>query len=176
MLDRWRLKDFAPGQGLAAGAHAADLDDSGWTPATAPGDTHQALHAAGLLPDPLGEGGEEACRWVEDREWWWRCCFEAAAAEAGERLVLRFEGLDTFAPLYLNGELIGRSNNMFTPLEIDVTGRLSGGANILALLAPHPTTKVDDSYFDLRAGEERTLLVTDAVHDLAPEDIVVRCC
>jgi hypothetical protein len=43
-------------------------------------DTHRALLAAGRLADPYGDGGENACRWVEDREWWWRARFETAAS------------------------------------------------------------------------------------------------
>lgn len=80
MLRHWRLMDFAPGEGERAGAFAEDFDDGVWTPATAPGDTHRALQTVGRIADPYDHGGEEACRWVEDREWWWRATVEAAPA------------------------------------------------------------------------------------------------
>jgi beta-mannosidase len=38
--------------------------------------------------------------------------------------VLRFEGLDTVCSVFLNGDLIAESDNMFLPLEVDVTSSL----------------------------------------------------
>ena len=66
---------------------------------------------------------------MEEREWWYRLTFNAPAeaAAAGERLQLVFEGLDTFATVYLNGEEIGEHHNMFRPAAFDVTGRLRLG-------------------------------------------------
>jgi beta-mannosidase len=43
--------------------------------------------------------------------------------------VLRFEGLDTVCQVFLNDECIAEHDNMFVPLEIDVTRRLVLGKN-----------------------------------------------
>ena len=45
--------------------------------------------------------------------------------------VLRFEGLDTFATILLNGEEIGRTANMFIAHEFEVGSRLRVGVNHL---------------------------------------------
>ena len=129
-LDRWRMKDFDVGAGGPAGAFAADLEADDWIDVTAPGDTYVALHAAGRIDHPFNDRAEETCSWVPEQEWWWRTDFESPVLAAGQRLILDFEGLDTFAEVWLNGAKIATSDNMFVPLRLDVTG----------LVKPAPTS------------------------------------
>ena len=132
-FDDWMVAHFEPGAGVQSGAAGRESAEGDWLPVKLPGDIHEALFAAGAIPDYHGEGGEEACQWIADREWWWRHRFDAEAAGPGERLTLVFHGLDTFATIYLNGVEIGQSSNMFLGKEIDVTDALVAGANILAI-------------------------------------------
>jgi beta-mannosidase len=132
-LDRWRMKDFDVGAGGPAGAFAADLEADDWIDVTAPGDTYVALHAAGRIDHPFNDRAEETCSWVPEQEWWWRTDFESPVLAAGQRLILDFEGLDTFAEVWLNGAKIATSDNMFVPLRLDVTGLVKSGANQLAV-------------------------------------------
>ncbi|MFN8524664.1 MAG: glycoside hydrolase family 2 protein [Chloroflexota bacterium] len=130
MFDSWLACDFEPGAGLAAGAAAADCDTAGWVTVPCPGDLHQALVAAGRIPDPFYGQNELACAWIEDREWWFRCQIDAPVDAPGgdERLLLVFHGLDTFATVWLDDERLGSHGNMFRPSELDVTNRLRPGA------------------------------------------------
>lgn len=129
----WLVAHFTPGAGEGSGAAGETVETGDWAEVMLPGDIHQSLFAAGVIPDPHGEGGEEACAWIDTKEWWWRHRFEAAPAAPGERLKLVFHGLDTFAAIYLNGAEIGRSDNMFLGKEIDVSSLLRAGGNLLAL-------------------------------------------
>jgi beta-mannosidase len=62
---------------------------------------------------------------------------------ADERLQVVFEGLDTFATVYLNGDRIGEHNNMFRPAAFDVTERLrSGEPNVLAVRFDPPLRRI----------------------------------
>ncbi|MFZ0681034.1 MAG: sugar-binding domain-containing protein [Candidatus Binatus sp.] len=133
MLRDWRLKDFAENEGVAARAFDASDSDDGWIKVEAPGDVYLVLHAAGRIPDPFGDRAEKACAWVKDREWWWRTDFEAPQINDDQRLILEFQGLDTFATIWLNGEIIGRSENMFRAVRSDVTARVHPGKNRLAV-------------------------------------------
>jgi beta-mannosidase len=136
-----KLKDFAPGEGVAAGAFAERFDHSGWIDVPVPGDVHRALVAAGRIEDPFYERNEEKCAWVEEREWWYRLSFDgpSEALRPDERLLLVFHGLDTFATVWLNGEEIGRHRNMFREAVFDVSARVRvGEMNTLALCFERP--------------------------------------
>ena len=132
-LVRWRMTDFDVGAGARAQAHSADPAGEAWIDVPAPGDAYIALHEAGRIPHPFDDRAEAACAWVSEREWWWRTAFDAPPLAANQRLILDFEGLDTFAEVWLNGEKLAASDNMFVPLRIDVTGRVKPGANQLAV-------------------------------------------
>jgi beta-mannosidase len=130
----WKLADFDPGGGELQGAFAPDFADDAWIPARVPGDVHTALVQAGRIKPPFYDRNIEACRWVEEGEWWYRLGFENPSTEAADvRQWLIFDGLDTLCVVYLNGEELGRSENMFVPAEFDVTGRLRRGPNLIAL-------------------------------------------
>jgi len=143
MLTDWRMKDFDVGAGLATHAFDNDARSADWVDVSAPGDTYLALHAAGRLPDPFADQNEARCAWVIDREWWWRCDFTTPAVRPGERLQLNFLGLDTFATVWLNGEVIGEADNMFRPYVFDVTDRLAAsGVNRLAVRFDPPADRL----------------------------------
>ena len=130
----WKLQHFDAGGGLAAGAHHPAFDDTSWTPARVPGDVHSSLLDAGEIPDPFFSTNIEGLQWVEEKELWYRCTFTVSADDLGEKAELIFEGLDTFAEMYLNGEAIGSSSNMFAAAVFDFTGRLLTDApNCLAV-------------------------------------------
>ena len=131
----WRIRDYAPGEGLAAGAVRGSGD--GWIPASAPGDTYLALIAAGRLADPFEARNEAAAAWVRDREWWWHTSLDLGAGRPGDTVELLFEGLDTFADVYLDGVLRGRADNMFRSWRFDL-GDVADGRHDLALCF-HPT-------------------------------------
>lgn len=145
-LAHWRMKDFDAGAGAAARAFEAAADGPDWIDVPAPGDVYLALQAAGRLPDPFGDGGEAAAAWVADREWWWRCDFDAPACGPGQRTRLDFEGLDTLAEIWLNGERLGSSSNMFRPLGFALDGRLRPRGNRLAVrFSPTRLVEADET-------------------------------
>jgi beta-mannosidase len=80
------------------------------------------LMAAGIIADPHTRLHELGCQWVDEATWIYRTRFEWSGG--GPRQVLRFGGLDTIAEVFLNGKLLAKSDNMFVPLEVEVTGLL----------------------------------------------------
>ena len=121
LLTQWELRDATPGEGSASG-------DDGWIPVSAPGDAYVALIEAGRLAHPFQGRGEADAAWVRDREWWQRTIFDAPAVAPGETAELVFEGLDTFATVFLDGEEIGRADNMFRRWVFDISDRVKAGA------------------------------------------------
>jgi len=137
-VDDWRIKDFAPGEGAAAAA--ARGSGEGWIACKAPGDTYLALIAAGRLDDPYRGRNEEAAEWVRHREWWWHTRIEIPVTQPDEKLELVFEGLDTFAGVFVDGRWLGRTDNMFRSWRFDMAG-LDAGIHDLAVQF-HPTAAV----------------------------------
>jgi beta-mannosidase len=146
MLDRARVRDFAPGEGVVAGAAGVAHDDGDWLEIAVPGSVHRTLIAAGRIPDPFYDQNETACAWMEEREWWFRLDLGAPAEppKPDERWRLVFHGLDTFATVWLDGEELGRHENMFRPALFDVTERLRPGKRlVLALCFDPPLAHVE---------------------------------
>lgn len=142
LLHAWKLIDTAPGAGEALGMPLIDLAHADLIDASAPGDLYLSLHAAGRLPNPMGDRAEAQCAWVRDREWWYRTDFDARSCAAGQRLILNFEGLDTFAAVWLNGEPLGQTDNMFREWRFDITARLRAGRNQIAVCFTPPALAI----------------------------------
>jgi beta-mannosidase len=85
------------------------------------------------------------------REWWYRISFEIDEKPLGqnERFLLVFQGLDTFVTIWLNGEEIGRHENMFREAVFDVSQRLrTEGPNTLALCFHPPLQQIEKAPFE----------------------------
>ncbi|HJQ29383.1 MAG TPA: glycoside hydrolase family 2 protein [Rubrobacter sp.] len=150
MFDHARLKDFAPGEGVGAGAFEERFEEEDWIQIPVPGDVHRALLEAGRIDDPFYDRNEEDCAWIEDREWWYRATFEGPEEpiKSDERLRLVFHGLDTFATVWLNGEEIGEHHNMFREAVFDVGDRVRSGENTLAVLFDRPLDHAGEQHPD----------------------------
>ena len=108
--------------------------------ATVPGCVHADLRRAGLIPDPYYRDNNRSLGWIEQGNYTYRTTF-TAAADAGARLC--FEGLDTYADIYLNGRHIGESHNMFVPHAYPVGDVLREGENLLEVRFRSPIREVE---------------------------------
>jgi len=103
-------------------------------PATVPGNVDIDLMAAGLEADPrIGNNNALTRKW-EDRQWCYTKVFEAPVREAGRKYLLWFGGIDTIADVWLNGEHLGRTENMMIEHSFDVTKILRNGENKLQVI------------------------------------------
>ena len=73
-------------------------------------------------------------QWIGERDWLYRCEFtlESSFLEAGP-ISLCCDGLDTIATVWLNGEHVLSSDNMFVPARVPVSSRLRAGTNQLLI-------------------------------------------
>ncbi|KAK0628791.1 glycoside hydrolase family 2 protein [Bombardia bombarda] len=92
-----------------------------------PSEVHTELQRHGKIPDPHVGLNELEVRWVGEQAWIYRTTFptppEVTTVSSTAKAELVFKGLDTFATVTLNGEVILRSDNMFVEHRVDV-GRL----------------------------------------------------
>ncbi|MGI6459653.1 MAG: glycoside hydrolase family 2 protein [Candidatus Hydrogenedentales bacterium] len=114
-----------------APAHPAQLAefDAASVPAHVPGNVELDLVRAGTLPEPFFGGNIRLLRPLETHEWWYAREFEFEDGPGCEDWDLVFEGLDTYATVWLNGVEIGRSDNMLIPHRFPASGALRPGAN-----------------------------------------------
>ncbi|MCU1403618.1 MAG: glycoside hydrolase family 2 barrel [Microbacteriaceae bacterium] len=63
----------------------------------------------------------------------YRTAFEVPSTWNGGRTLLRFDGVDSWFELWLNGESVGRSSGSRLTVEFDVTELLRPGSNLLAV-------------------------------------------
>ncbi len=59
--------------------------------------------------------------------------FTCPSRWSGKRVMIHFDGVDSYFELYLNGSFIGCSKVAHMPAEFDLTGRLRAGENLLAV-------------------------------------------
>ena len=102
-----------------------------WLPAQVPGHVHLDLVRHGVIADPFGARAELGCQWVDEAAWLFRRTFSFTPDAQRPRRVLRFEGLDTVCRVFLNGKQVAAHDNMFLPLEVDVSADLVAGDNQL---------------------------------------------
>ena len=110
-----------------------------WLPATVPGTVHQDLIDNDKLVNPFYGLNEEKVQWVEKEDWQYRTTFIVTKEQlARQAAVLKFEGLDTYADIYLNGSLLERTDNMFVGYELPVKEVLREGENRLQVYFHSP--------------------------------------
>ena len=119
----------------------ADSDE--WLPAQVPGGVHTDLLAASRIPDPFVADYEKRVQWVAENDWEYRRTFAVDRELLSEdRVFLVCDGVDTLAEVTLNGQLLGKTHNMFRQYRWDVKPLLREGENELAILFRSPVAYI----------------------------------
>jgi beta-mannosidase len=106
-----------------------------WHPAQVPGVVQTDLLKSGLIPDPFDRDNEFRLQWIGLADWEYQTGFQVdAAALAHDHVDLVFEGLDTFADVYLNDQAILHADNMFRRWRIPAKAALKPGSNTLRII------------------------------------------
>ncbi|MBS0431161.1 MAG: glycoside hydrolase family 2 protein [Proteobacteria bacterium] len=134
----WQFR-LAPGD-----AHAAQHPQAArWLPATVPGSAQTDLLARKLIPDPYWRDNEAKVQWAGWSNWQYRMRFDVDAATlARGHVELVFDGLDTFADVYLNGRRILAADNMFRRWRVDAKSMLRKGPNTLEVYLYSPIERL----------------------------------
>ena len=115
----------------------AELQD--WHPAQVPGVVQTDLLKDGLIPDPFYQDNDTKLQWIGLTDWEYRTTFEADAATLGhDHVDLVFEGLDTYADVYVNDQAVLHADNMFRRWRVPVKGILKSGPNNLRVVFHSP--------------------------------------
>ncbi|MBT8376331.1 MAG: glycoside hydrolase family 2 protein, partial [Bacteroidia bacterium] len=125
---------------LSEGWAFKNTKDTLWLPATVPGNVHTDLLDNGLINDPFIGSNENEVQWVSQGNWEYKTTFhlsDETLLKASKSLV--FEGLDTYASVYLNDSLLVKTANAFRRWSIDVSNVLKS-QNTLRIIFENPST------------------------------------
>lgn len=115
------------------------FDTKDFFPATVPGCAHTDLMVLGKIPDPFIGKNELEVQWIGDQDWEYVKDFDLdEQLMHSDRVFLVCKGLDTIAEINLNGQNLGKTDNMFRSYQWDVKPVIKSGRNHLSLLFHSP--------------------------------------
>ena len=114
-----------------------------WLPATVPGTVHTDLFQNKKIEDPFYRTNEKNLQWIDKVDWEYKTDFNVnEKLLKNERIELIFDGLDTYADIFFNDELLLSTDNMFREWKIDCKNYLRLGKNVLRIYF-HSPIKID---------------------------------
>ena len=139
-----------------------------WYPATVPGVVHLDLMRNNLIPDPYLRENESKVQWVGEVGWEYLKTFQYDESHfAWRHIDLVFNGLDTYAHVYLNDSLILVADNMFREWYADIKLLLHAGNNSLRIQFPAVLPENKSRYEKLAnklPGDEKVVCRKAAYH------------
>ncbi len=120
----------------------SEAGTNNWLDAKVPGTVHADLLDNGIIEDPHFRLNENEVQWVETKDW----VYKTNITINDELLLfsvieLHFDGLDTYASVYLNDKHILEADNMFLGWSVDVKPYLETGNNELRIVFHSPVNK-----------------------------------
>ena len=110
-----------------------------WLPATVPGIVHTDLLDNKKIEDPYYRLNERNLQWIDKVDWEYRTSFILPSEMMGKQhLIMQFDGLDTYAEVYINDHLVLSADNMFRTWTTDVKNYLKQGENEMRILLKSP--------------------------------------
>ena len=122
------------------------VNDSLWLDAEVPGSVHVNLMKNGIIEDPFYGLNEHNQQWIDKKDWEFQTVFNLESEDLNhDKIFLNFNGLDTYADVFLNGKKILSADNMFMKWEVECTKQLHAGKNKLHIIFQSPINKgLDD--------------------------------
>lgn len=109
-------------------------DSVNWLPAKVPGCVHTDLLNNEKIEDPFFRLNEHDLQWIDKKDWVYKTEINIGSEILdNDRVVLDFKGLDTYADVFVNGNLVLSANNMFRDWMVDIKKYIQIGNNELII-------------------------------------------
>lgn len=134
---------------LLNGTWTLEIPGSGFgmVSASVPGSVYHDLLNAQLIPDPFYRDNEMDALKLMDNNFHYSRAFHVTEDLLDcDALLLRCEGLDTIAEIYINGTAAGSADNMHRIWEYDVRKLLRPGENTISIRFASPTKYIKEAY------------------------------
>ncbi len=99
--------------------------------ATVPGDVHNDLVKANVIPDPYFSDNANECGWVTEQDWFYEKKIIITKQMLENKINLVFKGIDTYSEVFVNGKKIGDTDNMFLRYAFTINDFVSEGENTI---------------------------------------------
>jgi len=100
-----------------------------------PGSIYESLIEKKVIEDPFYGLNEHDMKWIFDSDWIYEKKFNINKEQLEKNhIILQFSGIDTISEIFLNGELLGTTENMFQTYEFDIKNKCVTSDNILKVL------------------------------------------
>lgn len=114
-----------------------------WYKATVPGCVHTDLLNNKLIDDPFYRDNEQKLQWIGKTDWEYETTFNIAPEIlTRDNTELVFEGLDTYAEVFVNDVSLLNADNMFRTWRVDCKRLLKPGSNVLRIRFRSPIKEV----------------------------------
>ena len=111
------------------------LEESKWQKGIVPGSLYADLMENGLLDDPYYRDNEDKTRDLCEKDYEYRRVFQVDESFLkADKILLKADGLDTLCEIYINSQLIAKTDNMHIRYEFDIKEQLSLGENDIHFL------------------------------------------
>jgi beta-mannosidase len=128
---------------LNSGWHFHQVGKEDWYPAIVPGCVHTDLLANKLIEDPFYRDNEQRQQWIGKTDWEYQTTFNVTPELLKhDHIDLVFEGLDTYANVFLNDASLLNADNMFRTWRVDCKRLLKAGANTLRIRFRSPINEI----------------------------------
>ena len=139
------------------------MRQAGWEeflPASVPGSVYHDLMQNGKMDDPFWRDNFPKALKRMDHDYEYKTEFAAdKALLKSDAVLLRFEGIDTLADVFLNGEKLGHTENMHRTFEFEVKDLLKEEGNELRVLLHSPTRFIKEEYkHNVADGSEEAMV------------------
>ncbi len=117
-------------------------DSNNWKKANIPGTVHTDLIANNNIKNPFYRLNEHDLQWIDKSDWEYKTTFNLTKEDlAKQHIEIEFKGLDTYAKIYLNDQLIQETDNMFRTYTLDLKPFVKEKENTLKVVLESPINR-----------------------------------
>lgn len=110
------------------------VEEKEWLPAVVPGCVHTDLLRNGIIADPFYGTNEHDLQWIDKLDWEYQAAFDVEEQLlSASKLALVFDGLDTYADVYVNDTHVLSADNMFRSWRADIKPLAKAKGNTLRI-------------------------------------------
>jgi beta-mannosidase len=142
----WQSNDNSEVVVLNAGWEFSQAGTELWRPAQVPAPFIRILSIINKFPILFTVSMNRRFSGWENEDWSTDCFYSYSRAMKRDDAQLVFEGLDTYADVYLNGALLLKADNMFVGYTIPVKSQLRLGENLLHIYFHSPIRQTMPQY------------------------------